>query len=602
MKADMLSARIEGEVKFNKNYGALQDFTSDNFHRVIQEAVAKLCQNEKGEKGVSEKVLEITVSGPNQSPLTIIDLPGVIRTTLDDQDKTLSDIIRKINSHYLRDPRTIILAVVQADVDLNASTALSMAGKSEHDPNGDRTIPIITKADRIEQGLHTDWIETINNWKKAMKFGYLVMRNTSYEGKNASWEMAKEEERQFFASSQWNGVMPERKGRDAVIAFLGTVLQEHISRELPALRLEVDNALRSYKKDFEDMGTPILSTHEAREKLHATSGTLMSKVEAYLRADYDLDYLERGKDILPERLNMYFVRAYLGKMYEDYREAMEDQCNRLQKSEIMNDIALLKGNDLNGMVSPIVFKNVINKNFMITWRKLSGEHVAKMHGVLTEALKDFIGGAVNSAARDVCVHIFGLFASKQRDSIDQTLKDIFNDEETPFTLNRFYDSEVAKERPKRNDTPVVAGESRIREDEHDQSSDSPPSSASSPKPSKGLFKSNNPSKKTTEWDDYHSYCEMAPAFLAYLKTARERIIDKVVMETIERHMVEGVVIYTQMLNEATEMDLEQMLESAALKKQRADLNRKIVDFEAILTEFSNKASSDEEDRAANSYL
>ncbi|GJJ72818.1 hypothetical protein EMPS_05176 [Entomortierella parvispora] len=601
LKKDMLSARIEGENKFNEARKVLQEATSEYFHAVIKDAVATLCHNEKGEKGVSEKVLEITVSGPGQSPLTIIDLPGFIRTTLDDQDKALPDTIWRINNQYLRDPRTIILAVVQADVDLNASTALSMAGKPEHDPAGDRTIPIITKADRIEQGLHSDWIKTINNRRKHMKFGYLVMRNTSYEDKNSSWERAKQEEQEFFSSSQWNAVLPERKGREAARTFLGAVLQEHISRELPALKLEVDNALRSYKKNVEDMGNPILSIEEARDKLRGTSRTLMSKMEAFLRADYELDYLElhKGKENLG-KADILFVRSALGRMYHDYRDAMEEECNRLQRPEIMKQVALLKGNDLNGMVSPIVFKNVINSNFMIVWRRLSRTRVAEMHGLLAEALKTFIEGAANPAAKDVCIRIFGRFYSQQTESINQTLSDIFSDEETPFTLNRYYDSEVAKERPKRNDIPTVASESRIREDDNEHGSDSPPSSGSSPKPSRGLFKSLNPSKKTGEWNEYHTTDEMIPCFLAYLKTARERIVDKVVVETIERHMVKRINMYSDMLHNATDNDLVDMLESPALKKKRTDLTRKIADFEGILSELSKRTSMDDEETTADS--
>ncbi|KAG0362319.1 Spliceosome RNA helicase ddx39b, partial [Mortierella sp. AD032] len=66
---------------------------------------------------------------------------GFILTTEDAQDKTLPEAIRAINRRFIQDPRTIILSVVPANVDLITSTSLSEA--SAYDPEGERTIPIV---------------------------------------------------------------------------------------------------------------------------------------------------------------------------------------------------------------------------------------------------------------------------------------------------------------------------------------------------------------------------------------------------------------------------------------------------------------------------
>lgn len=65
-----MSAHIEGETEFNECHRTL-DAASD-IHLIISEAKDILCSNVQ----ISEKVLEITISGPTLSPLTIIDLPG----------------------------------------------------------------------------------------------------------------------------------------------------------------------------------------------------------------------------------------------------------------------------------------------------------------------------------------------------------------------------------------------------------------------------------------------------------------------------------------------------------------------------------------------
>ncbi|KAF9122453.1 hypothetical protein BG015_005550 [Linnemannia schmuckeri] len=139
LEEDILLARIEDEDDFNNLFRIVKDPMT--FDGVIEQAK---------NTDISDKALELTLSGPTQTPLTIVDLPGFINTTSDGQDKCLPNTISAINKHYIRDPRTIILAVVQTNVDLNTTRALSEA--AEYDPEGERTIPIVTKPDCFQNG------------------------------------------------------------------------------------------------------------------------------------------------------------------------------------------------------------------------------------------------------------------------------------------------------------------------------------------------------------------------------------------------------------------------------------------------------------------
>lgn len=228
-----MSAFIDGESEFNDKYRT-QDSNWD-VHAAVTAANKILCANSE----ISEKVLEITISGPTLSPLTIIDLPGMllslydissssyynilsnnfflffpgyINTTIDGQDKTIVQTIRTINTRYIRDSRTIILAVVPANVDLNNIYVLGEAER--YDQNNERTIPIVTKPDAIEQDLLPNLIQTILNKRKFMKLGYLVMRNSSYKDIDMPWDDARQLEEEFFKSSPlWSQVPDVNKGR-----------------------------------------------------------------------------------------------------------------------------------------------------------------------------------------------------------------------------------------------------------------------------------------------------------------------------------------------------------------------------------------------------
>ncbi|KAG0367509.1 hypothetical protein BGX24_003198, partial [Mortierella sp. AD032] len=552
------------------------------------------------------------------SPLTIIDLPGFIRTTEDAQDKTLPEAIRSINRRFIQDPRTIILAVVPANADLITSTSLSEA--SAYDPEGERTIPIVTKPDRIEGGLLPDWIEVVLNRRKTMKMGYLVMRNAGFEQKVQTWDDSCLEEEKFFESDLWSSIPAERKGRVAIREFLSKVLHEHISRELPALKREVDAALDTFKRDLDAMGTPIADTDEARQRLILANTDLQPRVIAFLSGDYDHKYLAAFKDksIPISGLDSHFVRSSLLKQYHDYRAAMWKECNRLSKPEILRQVTRYKGNDLPGFVSFITFKNIVNGHYLDGWRSVTEEHILKMHDHLSKALSLFISYVADVSARDVFTHVFEQFSRAQAASIKTTIQDIFGDESTPFTLSRQYMEVVKKERSRNNTSPSLTRGLSVIDLNKDNTSSPLPSSFDSPPPSQngspespqptqsnGTFShsqidpmssssfpsqdniasAHSPSQHQQQdnlWDDENMAVEMLPCLLGYLTTARERIVDKVLMETIERHMIKRITVYFTMVIKATNGELLCMLESPALKRRRVDFANKITDFEGIL--------------------
>lgn len=299
---------------------------------------------------------------------------------------------------------------MQANADLNTSRALSEA--AEHDSEGERTVTIMTKPDRIENGLLPDWIEVILNRRKTMTLGYLVMRNASYEQKEQSWDQARLEEDKYFESDLWNAVPVDRKGRVVVKKLLGNMLYEHVSRELPALKREIDAALDSFKRDLKSMGTPIANTDEARDNLSMATLALQPHVIGFLNADYDHEYIAafKNKPIASLSEDLYFARSSLLTLYHEYHLAMGNACNSWSKIKLVVLVARYKGNDLPGFVSFTTFKNIINGHYLDGWRAVTKEHIRKMHRHLSDALLGFIAHTSEAGARDVFTHVFDRFS------------------------------------------------------------------------------------------------------------------------------------------------------------------------------------------------
>ena len=99
----------------------------------------------------SEHLLSIELCGPDKQNLSIIDIPGIFRTPT--EGVTTEDdmaLVRRIMNRHIRDERTIILAVIPSNTDIATQEILSIA--KEVDPNGHRTLGVLTKPDLIDEG------------------------------------------------------------------------------------------------------------------------------------------------------------------------------------------------------------------------------------------------------------------------------------------------------------------------------------------------------------------------------------------------------------------------------------------------------------------
>ena len=98
----------------------------------------------------SRDLFKIRISGPVGLNLSIVDLPGIILVPNEEQTEDDVDTIHRLVDQYPKNPRTIILAVVQAGNDIANQSIMRKSRK--FDVDGERTVGIITKPDLINEG------------------------------------------------------------------------------------------------------------------------------------------------------------------------------------------------------------------------------------------------------------------------------------------------------------------------------------------------------------------------------------------------------------------------------------------------------------------
>jgi len=84
--------------------------------------------------------------------LTLVDLPGMTKIPQGDQPDNIERQILDLCYSYVSKRNSIIMAVTPANQDLANSDALKLARRV--DPQGERTIGVLTKIDLMDEGTN----------------------------------------------------------------------------------------------------------------------------------------------------------------------------------------------------------------------------------------------------------------------------------------------------------------------------------------------------------------------------------------------------------------------------------------------------------------
>ena len=81
---------------------------------------------------------------------TFLTISITLQIPVDGQPDDIEEQITNLVNHYIKNPNSIILAVVMANVDMVTSESLKLAKKVDRD--GIRTLAVVTKLDLMDKG------------------------------------------------------------------------------------------------------------------------------------------------------------------------------------------------------------------------------------------------------------------------------------------------------------------------------------------------------------------------------------------------------------------------------------------------------------------
>eukprot|EP00038_Savillea_parva_P007812 m.172710 g.172710 ORF g.172710 m.172710 type:complete len:835 (-) comp13573_c0_seq1:293-2797(-) len=201
-------------------------------------------------KGISSYPINLKIYSPYVLNLTLIDLPGLTKVAVGDQPADIEDQIMGMIMEYITKESCIILAVSPANSDLANSDALKLA--KSVDPDGVRTIGVITKLDLMDEG--TDAMDILSNQFLPLRRGYVGVVNRSQkdiEG-NKDIKAALEAEKKFFMTHPKYRTIANKMGTPFLQTKLNQQLTNHIKTTLPTLRRTLEKQVQDLERDAKE--------------------------------------------------------------------------------------------------------------------------------------------------------------------------------------------------------------------------------------------------------------------------------------------------------------------------------------------------------------
>ncbi|KAJ4145494.1 hypothetical protein LMH87_004343 [Akanthomyces muscarius] len=223
----------------------------------IRDEIAQETETKVGKNGgISAAPINLRIYSPNVLTLTLVDLPGLTKVPVGDQPRDIERQIREMVLKYIGKSNAIILAVTSANIDLANSDGLKLA--REVDPEGQRTIGVLTKVDLMDDG--TDVIDILSNRVIPLRLGYVPVVNRGQrdiDNKKAI-NAALEAEKNFFENHKAYRNKSSYCGTPYLARKLNLILMMHIKQTLPDIKARIASSLQKYTAELDSLGPSML--------------------------------------------------------------------------------------------------------------------------------------------------------------------------------------------------------------------------------------------------------------------------------------------------------------------------------------------------------
>lgn len=465
-------------------------------------------------KAFAKDVLSVEIEGPKRPQLTLVDIPGIVQS--ETRGVTQSDVklVAEITDHYIAQPRTICLAVVSATNDYANQPILSKVRGV--DPQGERTLGIITKPDRLPPGSGSEqaYIKLARNEDVFFRLGWHVIKNRSFAERAFTFRERNISETTYFDTSNFKVLPRNTRGIDELRSRLSTLLFEHIKQELPKLHADLKSALQSTQSQLSSLGQNRSTSGQCKEYLSQLSLEFRDVCAAAVRGHYEgpfFRYASQEEFTSQSPAAVRRLRAMVQKLNATYTETMrqfghkyhielpgtpagegERENESAKASGLLNlSVEKLSHTDAIGWVKKAILRNrgrELQGNFnplLISelfweqsrkWEDIAADHVENVASLCSKFLQSLLQ---EMCPRDVysrlwSSHFEDALRERQK-AASQELGSLLEDAGGyPINYNHYYTDVLQKRRRERDQKTLAKSltEGVVQKDSEDDHSDS----------------------------------------------------------------------------------------------------------------------------------
>ncbi|XP_065355788.1 dynamin-1-like protein [Calliphora vicina] len=232
--------------------------TFTDFNQIRTEIEEETDRIAGSNKGICSDAINLKIFSTRVVNLTLVDLPGITKVPVGDQPEDIEQQIKELVLKYIENPNSIILAVTAANTDMATSEALKLA--KDVDPDGRRTLAVVTKLDLMDAG--TDAIDILCGRVIPVKLGIIGVMNRSQQDikDNKDIEEQLKDEAAFLQRKY--PTLATRNGTPYLAKTLNRLLMHHIRDCLPDLKTRVNVMSSQFQSLLHSYGEDVLDTSQ----------------------------------------------------------------------------------------------------------------------------------------------------------------------------------------------------------------------------------------------------------------------------------------------------------------------------------------------------
>ncbi|EFR05207.1 interferon-induced GTP-binding protein Mx1 [Nannizzia gypsea CBS 118893] len=353
-EAKRISVSIRPHVNSDKEHAAKvrawksewETLSARSFGQIMEEVYEVMGlsgpEGKSGGKTFSNDVLQLEISGPEEDHLSVIDVPGIFKNTTEGiTTKSDIEMVREMVYSYMRNPRSIMLIVVPANVDIATQEIVEMA--RELDPEGERTLGVLTKPDLVDRGAESDIVDLISGKRPGNRVQWSVVRNPGQKDLCDQNTDRQAEMRLFRDVSPWNTLDQDRVGISALRKRLQEVITSRTRHEFPKVKAEISKRLQASRRMLQALG----AERDTPEKQRAFLVDLATQYERVTSHAMSANY---GADDLFDKHKELRIATKVTQRNEVFSEDMESWGHE-RPTDMSND-----GNDLDAPEDTITIR------------------------------------------------------------------------------------------------------------------------------------------------------------------------------------------------------------------------------------------------------